>query len=154
MSSAKSLKFQKGFTLIELLMVIGILSVLVGIVLVAINPSNQFKQANDTKRQNDVVAILGAIGQYQADHNDALPAGLSSNMSSTELSSNGANICASLVPAYIAALPEDPLISGGVGITNCSSNYDTGYTIAISATNTITIAGTAEMPGVTISVSR
>ncbi len=45
----KKLQQQKGFTLIELLVVIGILTVLLSIVLVAINPARQFSQANNTK---------------------------------------------------------------------------------------------------------
>jgi prepilin-type N-terminal cleavage/methylation domain-containing protein len=52
---------RKGFTLIELVVVIGILAVLLTIVLVAINPARQFKQANDTKRRSDVNAILNAV---------------------------------------------------------------------------------------------
>ena len=44
-------KVKQGFTLIELLVVIGILTVLLAIVLIAINPGKQFSQANNTQRR-------------------------------------------------------------------------------------------------------
>src|SRR5436190_22976941 len=95
----------KGFTLIELLVVIGILAVLLAITLIAINPAKQFAQANNTKRRSDVNAILNAINQYMADNKGVLPAGITST--DREISDGGANLCAVLVPTYIAALPVD-----------------------------------------------
>jgi prepilin-type N-terminal cleavage/methylation domain-containing protein len=105
----------KGFTLIEILVVIGILAVLFGIVLLAINPSRQFSLANNTKRRSDVNAILNSIHQYVADHHGILPAGISTT-SVQEVSNTGSNICSTLVTQYIAALPVDPLTNGGTAI--------------------------------------
>jgi len=56
---------KKGFTLIELLIVIGIISILAGIVLVAVNPAQQFGKANDSERKSEIGTILSAIYQYQ-----------------------------------------------------------------------------------------
>src|SRR5881396_2382813 len=109
-------KSEKGFTLIELLVVIGILAILMGIVLIAINPAAQFAQANNTSRTNAVGQILNAIGQYEADNHGALPAGLVVNMPAALPIKNGAgnaDICAAIMPAYIASLPEDPTINNG-----------------------------------------
>jgi len=149
MTTAQSIKSQKGFTLIELLVVIGILAILLAIVLIAINPARQFAQANNTKRSSDVQALLNAIQQYAADNAGALPAGLSANMATTDISStaldainagDGAAFCSSLVTRYIAALPQDPGSNGGANLTDCSAAYDTRYTVAVSASdNRITI---------------
>src|SRR5581483_10906303 len=116
---------QQGFTLIELLVVIGVLAVLLAIVLIAINPAKQFSQANNTKRRSDVNAILNAIDQYAADNSGTLPAGIGST--ATNISKTGADICASLVTKYLAALPVDPLTNNGTAVTDCTSTYDTNY---------------------------
>jgi prepilin-type N-terminal cleavage/methylation domain-containing protein len=139
-----------GFTLVELLVVIGMLSVLLSIVLVAINPSRQFAKANNTKRMSDINQILNAVSQYASDNNGTLPAAITTSVQ--PISNTGANICSSIVTTYIAALPTDP-VSGTY--TSCSS-YTTGYTIVkTSGTSphvTVTAPG-AEM-GETITVTR
>src|ERR1700680_3855005 len=96
---------KKGFTLIELLVVIGILAVLLSIVLIAINPARQFSQANNTKRRSDVNAILNAVDQYAADNKGALPSAITTTTQT--IANTGADLCASLVTKYLAALPVD-----------------------------------------------
>lgn len=56
----------KGFTLIELIVTIAILAVLVGIVVVAINPAEQLQRARDTKRVSDLDALVSAFNLYMA----------------------------------------------------------------------------------------
>ena len=145
-------KNQKGFTLIELLVVIGILAVLLAITLIAINPARQFSQANNTKRRSDVNAILNAVNQYMADHKGLVPAGIPvAPATAAELTTavGGADICALIVPTYIAALPVDPQVDSGTGVgaavVDCAQagGYITGYTIVQSATsNRITVTAT------------
>lgn len=139
---------RRGFTLIELLVVIGILAVLLAITLIAINPARQFSQANNTKRSSDVNAILNAIDQYAADNKGALPAGITTTV--TTIGNTGADICDSLVTKYLAALPVDPLTNNGTPVSQdattgkCTTPYDTNYTVVKSANdNRITVAAPA-----------
>src|SRR3954469_2026452 len=106
--TVRKLSTQKGFTLIELLVVIGILAVLLAITLIAINPAKQFSQANNTKRQSDVNAILNAINQYAADNKGNLTA-LNIGTSTAVIGNAGGQVdlCSALTPKYIAALPVD-----------------------------------------------
>ena len=153
--------YSGGFTLIELLVVIGVLTVLLAIVLVAINPTRQFQQANDTQRRSDVNAILNAIHQYAADNKGALPTGISSSakdITSTAGATN-VNLCAALVSKYIADLPIDPKTGtespANSVCTDSGATYDTKYTVLSSGTDSrVTVAATAEVSGVTISVTR
>jgi len=126
---------KKGFTLIELLVVIGILAVLLTITLVAINPAKQFEQSNDTKRRSDVNTILNAVNQYMADNKGVVPPQITTV--EQEISDTAANLCAVLVPTYIASLPVDPSVGDGAAIdeAGCAGTYATGYTIIKSATN-------------------
>ncbi len=125
--------FKKGFTLIELLVVIGILSILLVITLVAINPVRQFQLSNNTKRRSDVNAILNAVHQYAADNKGQLPTAITTTPQN--VSNVAADICASIVPTYIAALPADPLTNNGASVTSCVGAYTLGYEISKSATN-------------------
>lgn len=151
-------KGQTGFTLIELLVVIGILAVLLAITLIAINPARQFSQANNTKRSSDVNAILNAVGQYAADNKGTLPTGIgatSLTIQKSAVPANDADICASLVTKYMAALPVDPLTNNGTPITDCTANYNTNYTIVKSAADSrITVTAPAAELTQTISVTR
>lgn len=54
----------RGFTLIELLLVVAIIGVIMGIVVIAVNPSRQFAQVRNTQRWSEVNAIASAISQH------------------------------------------------------------------------------------------
>jgi prepilin-type N-terminal cleavage/methylation domain-containing protein len=144
---------RKGFTLIEILVVIGILTVLFAIVIVAINPSRQFSLANNTKRKSDTKAILDAIHEYAADHRGVLPVGIRTTAS--ELSKTNSDLCSLLVTQYIAALPVDPQTNNGTAITDCNSNYSTNYFVVRSTTdNRIMITAPGAELGEIINVIR
>ena len=151
---------KKAFTLIELLVVIGILSVLLAIVLIAINPARQFSQANDTKRRSDINAILNAVHQYAADHKGNItPLNINTTVQNIGLGTGLSDMCALLVPEYMAALPVDPLINNGAPVVApcpvTPNDYDTGYNIIRSATNNrITVGATGEIPVAPINVTR
>lgn len=151
----KNLKNIKGFTLIELLVVIGILAVLLAIVLIAINPAKQFESANNTQRSSDVNSILNAVHQYMADNAGTPPSGIPTGTVGTddvEISSSDANICAALVPTYIAALPVDPTNGDPIDEAGCTdaAGYATGYEIVQSSTgNRITVTSVQD-PTITV----
>lgn len=142
----------KGFTLIELLVVIGILAILLSIVLIAINPARQFGQANNSKRQSDVTAILNAIGAYAADNKGTLPANITTTPTDITDGTGGTNICASIMPTYISALPTDPSLNSNA-VTSCTG-YDTGYWVSKDANNRVTVTAHTTDNGATISVTR
>src|SRR3989344_4582197 len=141
----KNLKKNGGFTLIEILVVIGIIAILAVIVLIAINPARQFAQARNTQRTSNVNAILNGIGQYLADNkgldvNDALPAA-----GATGIDVGDFDLCDSLVPTYLPALPTDPALDlgdidvcevGGVTTDYIVSVGDPGSRVSVCADGT------------------
>jgi general secretion pathway protein G len=60
---------RNGFTLVELLVVVGIISILSGLVIVALNPAQYFRQGRDGRRLSDLGAISAAVEQYFAQNN-------------------------------------------------------------------------------------
>jgi type IV pilus assembly protein PilA len=122
-----------GFTLIEILIVIGIIAILAAIVLVAVNPAEQFRKAGDAQRASNVNAILNAVGQYMVDNQGNPPGDIPSGVANAaNISSGGADICRDLIPNYIAALQADPEETDQSIIRDecdVSDTYDTGYKI-------------------------
>lgn len=142
---------KSAFTLIELLVVIGILTILLSIVLIAINPARQFAQANNTQRSSDINAILNAVHQYMADNNGTYPTGITTTATNIGSGTGNIDICSDLVTTYIAEMPVDP--QDGT-YTSCSS-YDTGYNISVSSTDSrITVSAPSAQLSQTISVTR
>jgi len=138
---------KKGFTLIEILVSMGIFVLLVAITIVAISPGRQFSQANNARRQNDVLAILNAVGQYSADHGGTYPPSIT--LTSTEISKTGIDLCSSIVPLYLTALPVDPGTNSGTTITVCSGSYRTNYQIMKDANNRIAVFAPGTELGIT-----
>ena len=132
---------RKGFTLIEVLVVIGIISILAGIVIVAINPAKQFAQARNTERQSNVGSILSAIGQRMADNKGTFSGSFtvgsttytcpSLPLTETVIGSAVGEIDLNcLTPTYISTqLPVDP--NGGTWAS--ATSYDTNYTVTTDA---------------------
>ncbi len=145
---AKNIKKTAGFTLIEILVVIGIISILAAIVIIAINPAKQFAQARNTQRQAGVNAILNAVGQRLADNKGVfagtfsvggptytcgtLPTTATSTITTDQPASptTVSSALGCLVPTYIASLPTDPTYVSGT---------DTKYDIIADATGRITV---------------
>ncbi len=150
---------QKGFTLIELLVVIGILSILVVGLIVAINPQDKLRQANDSRVINDVGAMSRAMESYATANNGAYPAALT-GLAPSELKAvptppdptnygnaytyNTTNApCAVATPCVIGQLRATSNIAksvpaAGVGATNVFQKFEssTGKTCIVPAVTT------------------
>lgn len=138
-----------AFTLIEVLVVIGIIAVLAGVVLVAVNPSRQFKLARDSQRTSNVNAILNAVHQNIAEHKGQLVCeGTTKTLPSqfeeiSSVSTQGGDIAKCLVPDYLSSLPFDPL----TGSYTDKDNYKLGYYISRDSDGRITASSSAELAG-------
>ena len=62
----QKLKSNKSFTLIELLIVIAILSLLMAIVVISINPAEMLKKSRDAKRISSIKNLNNALSIFQA----------------------------------------------------------------------------------------
>lgn len=137
----------RGFTLIEILVVIGIIAILAAIVIIAINPDRQFKQANDAQRSSNVNAILNAIGQNLADNKGTFTCGSVTLPTATTTigTASGYTDLSCLAPTYIPAIPTDP---------TTGSAANTGYSIIKASSGRISIIATSGLTSANIIVTR
>ncbi len=148
------MKQKRGFTLIEILIVIGLIAVLAGVLIVALNPARQFAQARNAQRWNNIDTIMGAVisnltdnrGTFTCAGAGALPATAKTMADATSLPA-GYNIGPCLSPTYAVSVPFDPSATGAHWTS--ATDYNLGYTIFQDATTgRITIAA----PGAELSV--
>lgn len=110
----KLLKSGAGFTLIELLVVIAIIGVLVGGLLIGMNPVKQVRKARDAQRKSDLFHLRTALEAYNNDHNKyPLAPNWFSSEPQDQIPNNSGNWIPGLAPSYIQSLPRDP--EGGAG---------------------------------------
>ena len=164
---------RRGFTLLEILLVIGIIAILAGIVIIAINPSKQLAAVRDAERKTDLKTISNAMIQFYIDKGFYPGSGTLSTTSLKEICNTGSvsatttavngNDCGSLtnlselVPVYITAIPVDPSATSTVVIipTAYAASVGTGYKVARSvATNQVSLqAPLAEITSVAVGKS-
>jgi len=112
-----------GFTLIEVLLVIGVIAILAGIVIVAVNPRANFRNAYDAKRNSEANQIEKAIyanliDQWELAGGGSIPEGVESakdickeGLPATECADiNGVPLDA-LPPDYLAQIPRDAVLT-------------------------------------------
>ena len=148
----------KGFTLLEVLLVVAIISILAGIVIVALNPNKNLGDTRNAQRQSDVNTILSATYQYYLDNGALPPAGGGTGIttSDTEICATTGAACSGLVDLgvlttngkYVVSVPTDPQCP-----TGCDAD-GTGYTIRRDVNNRMTVTAPNAESGKTISVSK
>lgn len=125
------------------------------------NKIDLYVQTRNVKRESDVSNLIKAVEAYVKE-NKSIPQGITSTVK--PIAKTGADICFTLVPQFVGAIPQDPnniynrnnkYASGG-SVTDCNSDYDTGYTIVyengriiVSAPlteQTATISGILSLP--------
>ena len=147
----------EGFTLLEVLLVVGLVAILAGIVILAINPTKQIEDTNNSERRVDVNTILNGIYQFAIDNDGSIPSGIPvdpdcSGVATHEICITGGT-CTSLVDLsdltlneeYLVSIPTDPTGAAGDGA---------GYQTAQSANGRVTICAPDAQQGETISVTR
>lgn len=152
---------KRGFTLLEVLLVVVAISILAGIVILALNPSKQIGDTRNAQRRADVNTILNAMYQYSLDNNGSFPSGLDNITGSSQVLGTSGSGCDStctatttvtacldvssdLVPTYIVGIPTDPS-TGSATNTDYYINQDVNGRLEVgscdpeqSATITIT----------------
>jgi prepilin-type N-terminal cleavage/methylation domain-containing protein len=152
---------RKGFTLLEILLVIGLIAILAGGLILAINPAKQLADARNVQRRQDVNTIVNALYQYAIDHNGSFPGAIAS--SSTCNSSAAQEICGTTTATstncvgmtdlsdlayqakYLPALPRDPTVA------STNTNGSRYYVVKNSDNRLVVCAPNAEQSA-TISV--
>ena len=135
------------------MLVIVIVAILAAIVIVAVNPARQISQTNNTQRSSDVSAILNAVHQYAIDNRGAFPGDIDGTVRIIGDAGAEADICADLVPTYIAEMPFDPP-DNTAEYTDCNT-YDTGYDIVQDATSgRITVSAPSAELGETVIITK
>lgn len=151
-----------GFTLLEVLLVVVLISILAGIVILALNPAKQIADTNNAQRWSDVNAILNGTWQFSIDNDGVLPTGIDSVTSSSQVLGTAAagcdttctatttvaacvNLSGDLVADYLVAIPIDP-------VTGLAANTD--YYINQDANGRITVGACDPEQGETINVTR
>jgi len=147
-------KYSKGFTLIEILLVVAAISILAGIVILAINPNKQLGDTRNAQRRADVTTILNAVYQYSVDK-DFLPSGITTTSQEICVGNTATTTCtgANLTPInelvwgqrYVTSIPIDPQATTTNGV---------GYYIVKSSNGRVTVSAPAAEQGKTISVTR
>jgi uncharacterized protein (TIGR02145 family)/prepilin-type N-terminal cleavage/methylation domain-containing protein len=112
---------KSGFTLLEILLVVGIIAILAGIVILAINPNKMLATTRNVQRKANLAEINKALYQYYID-NSRYPVSVTSSLTeicNTGATSSGHSISCTnkadlsfLVPAYLTAIPTDPQMTG------------------------------------------
>lgn len=129
----------RGFTLLEILLVVGIIAILAGIVILAINPTKQLGDARNAQRRSDVLTIINGIYQYAIDPGNDVTDLLDGSPEATAEDDCSATVggdaytllddaLAGASSTYMSGIPVDPIdgVVGGLSGYYVHLNTDTG----------------------------
>lgn len=148
---------RSAFTLLEILLVVAMLSILAGIVILAINPSRQLGQTRNAQRAVDINTVLNAVYQYSVDNDGSLPAAIPTSadcpgVATNEICKTGGS-CAGLVDLTVLTTSQTYLVSIPVDPTGETTN-GAGYHIAKNSNGRVTVCAPDAELGETISATR
>ena len=156
---------KSGFTLLEILLVVGIIAILAGIVILAINPTKQLGDTRNAQRRSDVLTILNAIYQYSIDTNGNVPASITGTDGVCGTTTTYANVIATST-ATSSSLAAVELYSTLVGSAAASSTYlvsipkdplatlTSGYNVTKTTSGRVTVCAPLAENSASISVTR
>jgi len=157
---SKLVNKKTGFTLLEILLVVGIISILAGIVILAINPTKQLGDTRNAQRRSDVLTILNAIYQYSIDTNGSIPTDITGTgtcafgeTKTIDIAAGGSNVdlystlvVSAASSTYLVAIPRDP---------QAATSTESGYAVIKTDSGRVTVcAPLTEGSGSMISVTR
>ena len=149
-------KSSRGFTLLEILLVVAAISILAGIVIIAINPGKQLADTRNAQRRGDVNTVLNAVYQYAID-NGFVPASVltsgTCNSATHEICKTDGS-CTNLIDLsvlttnqkYIVSIPTDP--------SGSSNANGTGYFITKNSNGRIIVCAPLAEQSASISVTK
>jgi prepilin-type N-terminal cleavage/methylation domain-containing protein len=135
---------KKGFTLLEVLLVIALIGILIGTILVSVNPNRQLGQARNLTRKSDITTIYNALEYHSVKNRGVILNTITTSYqeicdTGTRKSTDAlpsATYCdgkinlSLLVPTYINSIPKDSLSK----VTS-----STGYEVAKTSNNQISV---------------
>jgi prepilin-type N-terminal cleavage/methylation domain-containing protein len=150
---------RRGLTLIELTITITLIAILTTVYLLVANPGAQLASSRNSERTLHLQTLMNAIRQNVADQSNqqfscpaAGPLPTSTKRMTSAAGAGNYNIAPCLIPIYLFALPVDP--SASSSHYNSVTDYDTGYTVSINASGTITLSAPYAELGKTVSILR
>lgn len=132
-------KQKKGFTLIELLLTVALIGVLLGVIIVSVDPVEQFANARNRQREADTSSLVLAVERYIADNNGSLPGGIDVTdkaICQATCVTNSSQVSLAVLQPYLpeGIIPIDPSEGGDV-LTGYTIRVTEGINVYVAAPN-------------------
>jgi prepilin-type N-terminal cleavage/methylation domain-containing protein len=139
---------KKGFTFIEILLVVALIGIMLGSILIVINPPRQFANVRNSQRETDLRSILIATKVYVEENQGKLPEGIDTqfkNICRQECNTNSTQVNLQSIVQYMQEefLPVDRL--------ETNTQY-TGYSIRVTRDGVLILQAPLAENGATISI--